>query len=803
MQMLKQDAAVSFINLLADGDMKVESSFAFQNSPEAWIFFLLILPAVLFFSFFMYRIESPGVPRKVKAALALLRCLSLLVILCCLFRPVMLMQKVREVRPVLLMLLDNSASMQEHDLYADEPVREALAKAAGFSAPDGLREVSRSELAKRVFTGGPLDVLDERYDIHYCAFNETVSPSGGFDDLSSKGDSTRMGDALADVVKEYRGRRLAQIVLVSDGRSNRGRSPSDGAALAASEQIPVHTVGVGDPTVSRNIEITGVNAPSVVLVGDEVIFKADLSSRGFEGRPVRILLKNKEDGSIMSSKETELKGGEIEQQESLYWKPEREGSYRIEVEVPVQAEEQDGSDNRFTVLLRVESAQIMVLYVDGYPRWEYRFLKNMLVRVKNFEAQIFLQSADPDFIQESSDGVPALERVPDELDQLMKYHVIVFGDVDPNKLGEDRGESRRILENIKEFVKRGGGFLMQAGVLHSPAAFIDTAIADILPVIPGNYAEEMMTAGRMGDDQFRLKLENPLNPPPLMRLIKDPVENRSLWEDPERGLSGFYWYSPLERAKPGAEVFARHPTNENRHGRHVIIATTYYPSGRTAFVGIDSTWRWRFPYGDRYHDLFWRKMVRYLAQNKLRRKDYRFDLNTDQSRYDMNERVHINARILDVNYEPSTKPVRKIKTMDPKSRIEECELNLVGDGEYEGVLIAQKPGTHQLWIEDETGADPGEARHALTSYTVTIPRLEAENPVLDRAVLEKVARITGGKYYGLEQAAGLTLELDDEIELRPLSDPERRDLWSSWWVLLLFTGLFAAEWIIRKRRNLL
>jgi hypothetical protein len=591
------------------------------------------------------------------------------------------------------------------------------------------------------------------------------------------------------------------VILISDGRSNRGREPEDGAALAVAEQIPVHSVGVGDPSVARNIEITSVTAPDVVLVNDEVIFKVNIASRGYEDRPVTLILKNRKDGSILATKDAELKGDDIEQQEVLYWKPDLEGEYPLLIEIPVDSEEQDADDNKHALLLRVESARIKVLYADGYPRWEYRYLKNLLIRVENFEVQVLLQSADPAFIQESSKGVTPLTRFPRDLKDLMEYHVILFGDVDPDELGDDMEESGRILQNIKEFVEAGGGFLMQAGSEYSPVAYIDTPVADILPVIPGNYAEQRMIAGEMGDTSFRMKLENPLEPPEVMRLDKDAIKNRRLWEDPEYGLTGFHWYFPLERAKPGAEVWARHPVNKNRYGNHVVFATTYYPAGRTIFLGVDSTWLWRFPYGDRYQDLFWRKTVRYLAQNKLRRKDYRFDLSTDRSRYDINERIQIMARIRDVDFQLSDRPTWKIKTLDPEGKIDELELNLVEEGNYERIVVAEDPGTYQLWIEDEAEAE--EIRHALTSYAVTIPQLEAENPVLDEEVLKKVARISGGTYRGLEAFGDLVDSLKDEKQVRPLSDPERKDLWSSWWVLLLFTALFGAEWILRKKNNLL
>ncbi|MFH1998440.1 MAG: VWA domain-containing protein, partial [Planctomycetota bacterium] len=727
-----------------------------------------------------------------------------LLLFLCLFRPVILTQRVREIKPVSLMLIDNSASMREHDRYSNPVVVDQMMRSSGLMSADELRDETRQSLLQKVLENPLtrlLDRLDERYDLKYYAFDTRLTPIGGLRDLNSEGNSTRMGDAVAEALKEFSGQRLSNIIVISDGRSNRGRDPEDGANLAATEQIPIYTVGVGDPSIARNIEIMRVNAPTVVLVNDEVIFKVSIAARGYDGRPVVLLLKNKQSGAVLASKDIELKGAETEQQELLYWKPEMEGEYHLEVEIPPDPEEQDVDDNRCTHLLRVESERIRVLYVDGYPRWEYRYLKNMLLRVENFEVQVFLQSADPEFIQESSRNVAPLTRFPQELKQLMEYHVILFGDVNPNQLGEDVESSDRILQNIKEYVEAGGGFLMQAGSLYSPAAYLGTPIADVLPVIPGVYDEQRLKSGPMGDVSFRMKLENSFDPPEVMKLEKDPVENRRLWEDPEFGLSGFYWYYPVERVKPGAEVWARHPSNQNHYGNHVLFATTYYPAGRTVFLAVDSTWRWRFPYGDRYHDLFWRKTVRFLAQNKLRRKDYRYDLNTDRSHYDINERIRISARIRDEDFQLSQDSTQRIKLMDPQSREEEMELNLLEEGSYERVLVARDPGVYQLWIEDE--ADSEETRHALTSFTVTIPQLEAENPILDETVLKNVARLSGGAYYGVQDFEKLVQSLKDEKQVRPLDDPERRDLWNSWWVLLVFTGLLGAEWILRKRQNLL
>lgn len=786
-------------------NVRLEKSFEFQNSPEPWVFFLLILPAVLFLSIYVYRKEKTEMPGRIRWILISLRCLVLILVFLFLFRPVILESRVVVEKPLAALLLDDSASMREHDSYADTGIVEQLRKGAGLSSRSDVASLTRRELMGRVLENGEtniLETLEKRYDLKKYAFGPALNPVGGVDDLRSEGESTRLGDALSSTVREFRGRGLSAVVVVSDGRSNRGRDPRDAAYAALNRQVPVYTVGVGAPSGARNVEITGVSAPTVVLVGDEVTFRVNVWSSGFDGRPVTLTLRKHDDGSELASRDFELREGGGEQQEQLYWKPEIEGDYMLRVEIPVLEGEQDLEDNAFIHVIRVESARIRVLYVDGYPRWEYRFLWNLLLRTSNFETQVLLQSADPDFIQESSELVQSLTRFPADPQELMEYHVIIFGDVDPSILGDSWEESRLILGRIKDFVEAGGGFLMQAGELHSPLSYAETPIADILPVAIGSYEEERAAVEEGGEGlYFRPRLEDALNPHELLFLEKDLVRNRRLWEDPEYGLPGFFWYYPVERAKPGAEVLARHPRSSNRYGNHVILATTYYPTGRTVFLSVDSTWRWRHPYLDRYTDKFWRGMVRYLAQNKLRRGDYRFDLYTDRSLYDLNERIQLTARVRDLEGRLSRETYQAVKIMAPDGEIEELSLARVSEGEYERSIVRSEPGVYQLWIPGEE--DGREMRHALTTFSVVVPRLESENPVLDRELLRDVARVTGGTYFDLSGASGLLGSLKDVERIRRLGEPDREDLWCSWWALILFVGLFAAEWIIRKRLNLL
>src|SRR6185503_2620738 len=48
-------------------------------------------------------------------------------------------------------------------------------------------------------------------------------------------------------------------------------------------------------------------------------------------------------------------------------------------------------------------------------------------------------------------------------------------------------------------------------------------------------------------------------------------------------------------------------------------------------------WRWRFRFLETWREPFWKNLIRYLALNKLRRSDYRFDLATDLAGYDLGD----------------------------------------------------------------------------------------------------------------------------------------------------------------------
>jgi hypothetical protein len=608
------------------------------------------------------------------------------------------------------------------------------------------------------------------------------------------------GDALGHALSELRHRQLTTLVLITDGQSNSGRDPVELAAAAAADGIAVHAVAVGNPAEPKNVALLGVDAPDLAMVEETVTVAVSLSARGFEGEPGELVVIDRAGGAELARHDFTLSARGGQQSETLFFKPTREGEHQLEVRFTQKPGEQFTDDNVRNVALRVQPEVIKVLYVEGRPRWQYRYLKDILLRAPNVRAQCLLQSAAADFIQESTKDVPALTRFPPTRKDLFQYDVVILGDIAPDDLDKgflSRPTTMDLLSELQEFVELGGGLIMVAGQLHAPRDFRDTPIADILPVEIGDQEEER--AAVQDRDRFRPHLPDWELPHRIVALENEPKLNQRLLEDDAVGLPGMWWYAPVRRPKPGAEVILVHPSNANRFGPHVLMAATRVPAGRTLWIGFDETWRWRMPLGDRYTERFWRAAIRDVALQKLRSSDKRFDLRTDKERYVLGEPIEVAVRVYDEDFRKSRDERQIVHVQRGDRAVEEIVAERTEDGEYARTLRADAPGTIKLWLED---AAQGSKRLSQRTVEVQVPMLEFINPSLDRPRLESVAAAGGGRCVGLDELPRLLESIAGDPHRVPIRT-EQREVWDRWEVLAAVMALLTLEWILRKRANLL
>lgn len=776
------------------------------HHPPLWVIVLVVIPWTTALVWWIYKGESLQ-KSGLRTLLIGVRTTILLLVMAIFLQPVIVHTRSRTEKPSVALVFDNSASMSSKDKYVDEEKRDTIRRLANLDSGEELSSFTRLELLKKILGNSELKILEdlqEKADVKLFSFAGDVSAEADLERLTGHGSVTRLGDAVRAVHEEFRGRRLASMVVFSDGRSNEGSLPADVADELATDSIPIVVVGVGDPDTPKDVSIQAVSVPQSVLKDDEVIFQVTVQSVGFEGSNVEVELLKGEDPTPLSSRPLLLEGSARQQKVLLYYRATEPGDHRFTVRIRPLPGESIVENNQRVRTVSVIQKKIKVLYVEGYPRWEYRYLKNALIRdIDTMETTCQLLSADAMFVQESSPGIEPLGHM--ELPRgkdLFEYDVVLFGDVDPYDLGATETERTEFMEEIVTLVEElGGGFGMIAGERDSPQHFRGTPIELLLPVAI-ETSDDDISYDMDRDQSHRVSLTELGRSHEITMLESDPTEAMSLFDDGK--LPGFYWVSPVKKAKAGAHVLAVHPERRNKYGPLPIFASQFYSSGRTFFSGVDATWRWRLGQGDRYFYRLWSQVIRFLAKNRLRSKNKRVELFLDKSEYHVGQKVTVTATVRDQDFRPAEKVTQVAFMRTPNDR-EPRDLNLAPNpnkpGTYSQAFTAREIGSHRLWIEDETSPDP-EGQPESIGFDVVIPSIELENPVLDKPTLTTLAAKTRGRFLSLDEMDGLA-----EIpRCEPIIVPSviiQEELWDKLSVLLVLAGLLVTEWTLRKRHRLL
>jgi hypothetical protein len=771
--------------------------------------------AVIALAVWIYRRELARPPRGPVVLLPLvgLRAALVLLTLTVLLPQVRLLFE-REGWPDLVLLIDDSQSMGQADDYQDPKVK---AKAEELARAAGLTTAQRLQLAQALVTHADAAWLDAllahqaKLHVFHCStrtakLTEVNDPAGraagaeAVRGLKATGPTSALGTAVRTVLQEFRGSALAGIVMLTDGITTEGDNLVQAAQQAAKMGVPLYFVGLGDANEPRDLILSDLQVEDAVHVHDRLVFEARLTAHGgLQARSATVTLSEKQGDQFkpLAREVVPLDPTGKPVKVRLTHTPTSPGEREYVLEVPAQPDENDPANNRLVRRVYVaEFQKTRVLYVEGYPRYEYRFLKALLEREsaaaranKTVDLKVLLLDADPDFAKQDRS---ALEAFPATRDELFKqYDLVILGDADPRdpKLGEKH------LQWLADFVReKGGGLLLIAGGQFQPYAYRDTPLADVLPV--------EVPSGAAGDERdrtegFRLQLSPLGRMHPLFRFVPDEADNQAVWER----LAPLYWSAGPLKPKPAAEVLAVRPAAGAARPEPLAVQQ-FAGAGRALYFGFDESWRWRYREDEGKYNQFWIQAVRYLARARLGRIDLRLD---KQVPYRVGEPIRVSVRFPDDVPPPAADvPVQvTAESTAPNGEVEAQALQLAkAEGTratYEGVLTRTAQGAYKFRLASPAPLGP---RPGATAKVLPPPgeldRLRMNQPDLERAAL-----VTRGKFYTLADAERLPEELPP-LPRVTLNQPRPPwPLWNHPAVFALALALLAGEWLLRKRQQLL
>ena len=726
-----------------------------------WVFVLLVLVAGAGLGW-LIRSKLPSAATQVRnwraGVIWMLQFALAALVLFLLWQPAILVAELRPQQNIIAVLVDDSRSM---------------------SIADGGGGATREAQAIKALQGGMVDELGKKFQVRVYRLDRQISRVSKLDDLKTAppASATRIGDGLQQLAGEAADLPIGAVVLLSDGADNSGGIDLDTISTLRSRRIPVHTVGFGAEQTAHDVEINDVVVAPRALADSRLAAKVTLHQRGYAGQ--KAMLTVRDGGKVLAGRQITLAADGASQSESLLFNAGDAGAKTLQFSVDPLPGEENRDNNSVSRLVNVESGKQRILYVEGEPRWEYKFIRRaeqddrlltIVSMLRTSENKIYRQGIDDP--KELADGFPS------RAEDLFPYQGIVIGSVEASYFTAAQKEL------IQQFVdRRGGGLLFLGGRASlGDGGWASSSLADLLPVTLPNKkntfhrdpATVSLTAA--GADSI------------ITRLVEDPAANVERWKK----LPYLMDYQEVGTPKPGAVVLAEMTAG----GRKMpMLVTENYGRGRTAISATGGTWRWQMsqPLEDQTHEEFWQQLLRWLVTDTPGRVVATVP---SQMLFD-DGHVHFSADVRDKNYSPASDAHVEAHILGPGGSAAQIEMT----------PDPNSPGTfHAEWSADQAGSYLTEVvatrdKEELGRDVLNFARMDgvAENfhTEQNRDLLQKLSAETGGQYWTPQDVSRLPSEIS--YSEAGITVRDTKELWNMPIVFLLLVLLPSAEWLLRRR----
>ena len=811
----------------------------------------IVVAAVLLW--WTYR-ASPQAPRWVRLTCVTLKFLGLVALAACLLEPLWSDERAKPGANYLVLLADNSQSMQVKD------------RAAGTSPGAKFRELLTAE--KSPWQAALLD----NFQLRRYAFDAQLQPVRDFSELTFDGRASSLVTSLRTVAERFRGQPVAGILVFSDGNAtDLGDSLPDLAGLP-----PIYPVTLGPAGTLRDLAVEKIAVSESAFEDAPVTIQADLAAPGFAGKKVvvqlievanvsaqvkrgtnAVALTNRATASAPAAAQsgvtTNITGTKLLAAQTLtvptddtplaarfQVRPGKAGVtyYRVRVATQGEADSPDNAAASEEATLANNTRVVPVdrgrgphrlLYVSGRPNWEFKFLNRALAEDEQLEmvSLIRLAKREPKFEFRGRAGdasnplfrgfqdqpkeeterydKPVLVRLntrdqyelsggfPKDPEELYAFTALIIDDLEAEFFTPDQ------MTLVQKFVSERGGALLMLGGMESFAEgrFQRTPIGELLPV----YLDGVHQEADPGPLKFTLTREGWLQPWARLRTTESDESARL------DTMPGFEVFNDVRGLKPGASAVA---TVKDRDGRQSpAIAVQRYGNGRVGAVMIGDLWRWGLRDETLHRDLdkAWRQLVRWTIADV----PGRVALTAEAKRGDANHAVVLKVRTRDKKFQPldnaavslevrfAGQPTGATTTSNAAPVRLTAEPSLTEAGVYTTTFIPRETGGYfaEAIVTESTGVEAGRAQAGWSSDPAA-DEFRSLQP--NRTFLESLARRTGGDVLAIDKLEEFARSLPNKK--LPVTEAWTTPLWHQAGVFLFALCCFVAEWGLRRAKGM-
>jgi uncharacterized membrane protein len=733
-----------------------QGSFVFLNAWPVWMLWAGVALAAAVFGFLIWR--QGGAANPVRSVIvALLQTALAALLLFMLWRPALSVSTLKPQQNIVAVVIDDSSSMATKD--------------------EG--ELSRKDRAVKVLNDGLLQKLKDKFQVRVYRMTDHLGRIEGLDQLAAQAPVTHIGDSLKQVAADAASLPIGAMVVLSDGADNTGGVDLETIAEIRRQRIPVHTIGLGREQMQHDIEITNVELPQRTLPDSRLSAMVSFHQHGYTGQKAKITIRD--NNKVLAAQDVVLKGEGSEQIENVLFNAGKTGVKTIQAFIDLLPGEENGRNNILTRVVNVDKRKPRILYLEGEPRWEFKFIRRGVEDDESIDLVTILRTAPNKLYRQGVKNAKELENgFPTTVEELFAFDAIMFGSVDAAYLTPQQ------LQNVRDFVDRRGGGLVFLGGKDALAdgGWQSTPVHEVMPTtLPDRKGTFKWTPANV-----RL---TPQGSESLITRIEDDVKKN---DTRFSKLPYIRNVQDVGEPKLGALVLAEAVPMNGGGGAMPLLITMNYGRGRSAIFATSGCWRWQMlqDKSDLSHEMFYQQFLRWTVGATPQHvtgstpKSLLADVATAKLRAEVRDKAFLpaNDAVVEAHIlgEGVTETISMTPdTSEPGAFIADWQAPKQGD--YIVEVVAKRNG-------DDLGRD---------TFTFRREDGTAENFHVEqnRALLEKLSSETKGIYYKPDDAQRLAEDItysEGGISVR-----ETKDLWDMPAIFLAFLGIRAVEWLLRRK----
>ncbi|NQV37177.1 MAG: VWA domain-containing protein [Candidatus Marinimicrobia bacterium] len=697
---------------------------------------ILRLPDIIFWSLLLtgivalfYAIKTIWSNRSIQWIYGI-RILIFLLLLFGLIQPRFVRQTTTETELPWVMFLDNSLSMNYHSNISQTAINTGL-----------LTLVQQ--------------IKDQGITLEILPFSGTIEAEIETPYITSSGTSTDLGKVI-QYIKTKKQSGLGGAILISDGQTTQGVDPvSEAKALG----VPVYTVAVGDTTPMIDVSVQSIDAPTLVIKGDDVEAKVTIIGMGPINERVNVSLLHGND--LIGSKFIRLHGDGSQNQVNFHFTPTQLGINQYRVATSSLSDEINVENNRLTFDVSVLKDEYYIALMTGVPSQNTPLIKRWLKDQDRVSLSHFIQSS-PNYEKTLKNFWPKA------------YDLIVFDNYPTTPL---QLRTQRIL--AKKIVSQSSSVLWINGPNVDEKS--SSSIFPLLHVVSTTVADSIDTdiPGVIRLNEYMAKLPvyiggydsdiNEYELPPLAHGLAIKSNHDQSWPLIEFSDSQLPVLLLNEKESLRSALWTTQDINQF-HYKMMYTGETVL-SGNI-FEGIVA---WLMKTGGD-QDLYFRMNKNVFQQG---------------------EEVHVTGNKIGEKSSPYSEVSLSVIKDSVLVNTYEFQYNSPKN-RWEGSFWASAPGTYDYEISMVAGKSKSSQKG---KFIVEESQIELNKVFVNTTVLKSISEETNGKFISWYQRGQLIPYLKESTQFH--KNINKFLPTESWWSLIIIIVLLGCEWGLRRFRGLI